>query len=198
MMRKKFTTAVAVAALLISGALVSTPATATEGPAPLPPVALANPDVPLEVIETLPEVVQQSDVKLVDYEPGDLIYYPDGTLVEGQGFTAQLAARICQGIRIVGAPGSWVPSGGQLCTSALWGAPGVTVGYKFGAHPSTVTYGCLQGLGYNSAGAKTWYGIGCGTSSARANIPWGNVLARPGARAMSNGITGVTLEWSIL
>lgn len=162
------------------------------------PIELANPNVPKEVIDGLPDVIKQSDAIIAEnFDPNAIIYYLDGTLVEGQSKAVQARARICQTYTLTGPiGGAW--SKEQVCGSVLWGSPGATIGYTFTVNPSSVTYGCLQGSGYNSLGNKQFYSIGCGNSASRAGIPWGNIIGNPSARAKTNGITGVTLAWSIL
>ncbi|WP_158507227.1 hypothetical protein [Subtercola sp. Z020] len=53
---------------------------------------------------------------------------------------------------------------------------------------------CASGLGYNTAYAPIWYGVGCGGSGA-VNVPWGNVLAYQKLHAYSINGYGGNINW---
>jgi hypothetical protein len=160
------------------------------------PIAIANPGVSQEVIDSLPDVVKQSDVHIdASYMPGMPIYYPDGTLVEGQSAEARAAAALCENLIAYGPPGgAW--GAASVCGGGVFGSPGWQQGYAWAAIEGTFTSGCVLARGFNSTGTQTWYSNGCGTSGGGL-VPWGNVLASPAARALSYAyVAGFTVRWS--
>jgi hypothetical protein len=159
------------------------------------PVARANPGVSQAVIDSLPAAVQASDVHIdSSYKPGMPIYRTDGTLVAGQGAAAMAAAAMCDQ-QAWGPPftGTWGPA--SVCSGVVWGSPGWHQGYSWSTAIGVFTTGCVQARGYNSLQSPTWYGVQCGTGGG-GQVPWGNVLANPAARAKSNGgLAGFTVNW---
>lgn len=161
----------------------------------LPPAAVNNPDIPLSVIESLPEVIQNDrDIVIADdFDPASPIIYPDGTPVEGQSAVKTAAAARCGGTASAGVLGTWgVPSVGGC---AIFGSPGHQEVYSWHVMDPTKTV-CVQGKGFSAAGAQTWYGIGCGTSRTGVGVRWGNILANPAIRAMSQAyLLGNSVSW---
>jgi hypothetical protein len=157
------------------------------------PVAEANPNVSREVIESLPEVVQQSNVKIADsIRPDTLFRYPSGKLVEGQEQRALRCGAI--GINAI-AGGAW--SGVSQCTTALLGHPGLTVTYRWASSEFTDGSACLQFRGSTSPTntSRKWYGGGCGDGGSAA-VFWGNVADYPAARARAyNVVIGWSGRW---
>jgi hypothetical protein len=189
---------IALAGVLAMGAAGSAQAQGSDGDAQLP-VTVANPGVSQEVINSLPPVVQQSDVHIAaSFVAGTPIYYPNGTLVEGQ--SAAGAARAATAFAVCNLS-AWGPPGGNwggasVCTAAVWGSPGATQGYNWARGFGCFTTGVVQVRGYNSSGTETWYSAGSGTSGG-GNVPWGNILSVPAARALSYGyLAGFTADWS--
>ncbi|MEV0949242.1 hypothetical protein [Promicromonospora sp. NPDC050249] len=162
------------------------------------PVAKANPHISREVIESLPEVMQKSDVKIADdIRPGTLFRYPDGKLVEGQERRVLELAAECHGITISALPGGrW--TGESRCSTALLGRPGLQAPYEWNTNAASEGGACLQvrGFVYETRPVSTWFDAGCGTDGDRT-VNWGNVAAYPAARAKTYPITiGWTGFWS--
>ncbi|MGI5186669.1 hypothetical protein ACQEVI_00800 [Promicromonospora sp. CA-289599] len=195
-MRTRSVSVMLVALVLGFSALaIPAPAVADDGYKNLP-VAKANPHISREVIVSLPEVMQKSDVKIADdIRPGTLFYYPNGQLVEGQERRAlELAAR-CHSILIGALPGgAW--SGESRCQTALLGRPGLKAYYEWNTNAASEGSACLQVRGFNTSGSRTWYNAGCGTAG-NVTVNWGNVAAYPAARARTyNIVFGWTGFWS--
>lgn len=198
-------TALAVAALVavtgVASAAASTGAPDQDTSISDLPVAQANPDVSEELIASLPEVVQQSDVTIdSSFEAGTPIIYPDGTPVEGQSEQAQRAAVVarafCGATAFANGLGNW--GSPSYCNVAVFGSVGWTQGYAWSSAKGIANpRGCAQGLGFNAQKVQTWYGLGvCGQGDAYS-IPWGNVLATPGVRVKSLSIpVGFNADWS--
>lgn len=164
------------------------------------PIAKANPNASREIIESLPEVIQQSDSMIGDgYEPGVPIYRLDGTLVEGQSMTARMAAAapMCNHIGISAvAGGAW--SGESTCQTVFWGSVGAYFGYSWASNEHTNGTACLQGRGYHyeTKPVRKWYSIGCGSSGVR-RVYWGNKIDKPAMRAKATAIPfGWTGHWT--
>lgn len=165
------------------------------------PVALANPDVPLDVIASLPEVVQLSDVTIDEsYEIGMPIVYPDGTPVEGQDPEVERAARssraLCSGSAL--APGTGSFGLASTCGSAVFGSPGCYRAYAWntGGVGITAPRACGQGRGFTSQKVPTWYSVSCGTNTG-GSVHWGNVLGNPAFRAQSLSVPlSISVRWS--
>lgn len=156
------------------------------------PVAKANPSVAEEVITSLPEEIQQSDVHIDEsYEPGQLILDTEGVPIDGQDLTTR-AWPNCT-LQAWGPPGSnWGAT--STCGVAVFGHRGYNHGYSWARFSDT--YGCVQFRGYNSAKARTWYTGGCGSFNSGVSVPWGNVLGNPAARAYSQSFaTGWLVDW---
>lgn len=189
-MRTRSVSVMVVALVLgISTLVIPVPAVADESYRDLP-VAKANPDVSRDVIESLPEVMQKSDVKIDDsIRPGTLFRYPDGELVEGQEQRALRCGAI--GISAI-AGGAW--SGVSRCTTALVGSPNLRVRYKWASAWWTEGSACLQVRGSTSPTNTRlkWYGAGCG-GGGEVTVFWGNMAAYPAARARA---FNVVLGWS--
>lgn len=173
-----------------ASAVADVPAASGGDPAAISdlPVAVANPGVPAELIESLPEVVQQSDV-LIDetFEQGMPIVYPDGTPVEGQDASATRAAlesrASCNLSALAPGTGSYGPT--SLCSTAVFGHPGYYRGYVW--HTGwgiTAPRACAQGRGFTPQGTAVWYSVSCGTSTG-GDVHWGNILGNPAFRAQS-------------
>lgn len=112
------------------------------------PVARANPGVSQAVIDSLPAVVQASNVHIdSSYKPGMLIYHTDGTLVAGQGSAAIAAAWLCNQ-QVWGPPWTWGPA--SVCGGVVWGSPGWSQGYAWSSAVGVFTSGCVQGRGQQS------------------------------------------------
>lgn len=192
----------AVAALAVggaNGAVADDPGARTPtGDLSRLPVAVANPDVPLEVIAALPEVVQQSDVVIADdFEPGTPIVHPDGRPVEGQpdGVVAAAERAQCAGRVIAPATGAW--SSADRCGVAVFGHVGYHRYYGFttGAGIAAPRV-CGQGRSFSTSGSPTWTGVGCGTV-AGGSVHWGNVLSNPQFRAQNLSVGWpATVSWS--
>lgn len=180
---------------LTAMALILAPSAANAGEAADDlPILEANPGLSQEVIDSLPEVVLQSDVLVDDsYEPGMPIIYPDGTPVEGQSAATTFAAAFCGGT-VYGPPGTWGATSQGSC--GVFGHPGYKRGYTWAAaNVSIFTTGCVQGRGYNASQNAQWYSLSCG-SIGSGTVPWGNVLAKPATRALSQGTPfGFTASW---
>ena len=199
---RKALVAGAVVALVLSGtnsvmAADSGAGAATDDLSRLP-VAIANPDVPLEVIAALPDVVQRSDVLIADdFQVGSLIVYPDGRPVEGQSDELVAAAERaqCTGTVIAPASGAW--SNADRCGVAVFGHVGYYRYYGFttggGIAAPRV---CGQGRSFTVAGSPTWTGVSCGTI-AGGSVHWGNVLSNPQFRAQNLSVGWpATVSWS--
>jgi hypothetical protein len=162
------------------------------------PVAVANPDVPLEVIAALPAVVQQSDVVIADdFEAGTPIVYPDGRLVEGQSdrVTADEERAQCTGTVVAPATGAW--SNADNCGVAVFGHVGYYRYYSFttGAGIAAPRV-CGQGRSFTVSGSPTWTGVSCGTLTG-GSVHWGNVLGNPQFRAQNLSVGWpATVSWS--
>lgn len=105
----------ALAALLASSILLIGGTSATAAvpaddapPAALPPAAINNPDVPLDVIMALPEQIRNdSDVRIdPDLDPTVPIIDTSGNLVPGQTSISAQAASACS-TTVWGPPGTW-------------------------------------------------------------------------------------------
>ena len=159
------------------------------------PIAKVNPQVSDEVIESLPDVVQQSTVGIApDYQPGTPIYYPNGKLVEGQSAEVMQAAVACSRSVIAPPGGAW--SKADVCPTAIFGYPGF---YKFYSWArSSDTMGCVQvrGYQYETTPVATWRSAGCGNFN-NVEVYWGNVLGNPAARARSQAVVnGWVADWN--
>lgn len=165
------------------------------------PVAIANPDVPLDVIASLPEVVQLSDVTIDEsYQIGMPIVYPDGTLVEGQDPEVTRAVRnsraLCSGSALAPGTGSFGPA--STCGSVVFGSPGYYRGYVWntGGVGINTPRACGQGRGFTSQAVPTWYSVSCGTNTG-GSVHWGNVLGNPAFRAQSLSVPlSISVRWS--
>ena len=193
-MKSRFRPLVLVAAVAAALAFAITPAGAVSVQEDsLPPAAINNPSISLSIITALPEVIQNDPDVIIaeDFVPGPSIY-PDGTPVEGQSSVNSRAARACGGSAAAGLAGAWGVISYSNCN--VWGSPGWTQGYAWNSMDPARSV-CVQGRGFNASGVGTWYGIGCG-SSATVEVPWGNILATPQVRAMSNAVLlGNTVSW---
>lgn len=165
------------------------------------PVAIANPDVPLDVIASLPEVVQLSDVIIDEtFEVGMPIVYPDGSPVEGQDPAVEAAARasraLCSSSAMAPGTGSFGPA--SVCGSVVFGSPGYYRSYAWntGGVGINAPRACGQARGYTSQKVVTWYSVGCGTSTG-GSVHWGNVLGNPAFRAQSLSVPlSISVRWS--
>lgn len=174
--------------------LVPTVATAEE---PLPPAAVNNPDVPLEIIEALPEVIQNDpDIRIDPELKLGPIVYPDGTPVEGQDAATTAAARaFCGGTADATILDQWGPTSTGDCV--VFGSPGWKQGYAWAASDARQNV-CVQLRGFNSSGTRTWYAGSCGKSNAGIEVSWGNILANPATRAKSMALLiPNTVSWHI-
>lgn len=153
---------------------------------PLPPAAVNNPDIPLEIIAALPEVIQNDPDVFIDPEI-DLgpIVYPDGTPVEGQSARMTAAAWYCGGTAEAAVLGTWGLESVGDCS--VWGSVGKVQGYAWAASDPTKSV-CVQVRGFNGLGQRTWYSGSCGFSNPGVGVPWGNVLSHPSLRAKSNAV----------
>lgn len=147
-----------------------------------PPAAVNNPDVPRELIDALPHVIQQDPDVIIDPELvlGPIVY-PDGTPVEGQDAATTREARARCGGTATLPPSSGVRRAGGLHRV---GQPRVQAGYAWGVQDASKSV-CVQGRGFTVSGTRTWYSIGCGKSNAGTSVTWGNVLSNPSIRAMA-------------
>lgn len=76
---------------------------------------------------------------------------------------------------------------------AVFGHPGYQRIYNW-SNGSDVGL-CVQAKGYNSAGAVTWYSLGC-AGNQDWSVAWGNVLAETQVRGFStSGATGAAYIW---
>ncbi len=115
-----------------------------------------------------------------------------GTPVEGQNTANARAARACGGSAAAGLAGAWGPISYSNCN--VWGSPGWTQGYAWNAMDPARSV-CVQGRGFKLSGVGTWYAIGCG-SSGIVDVSWGNILATPQVRAISDAVLlGNTVSW---
>ncbi|WP_188334898.1 hypothetical protein [Cellulomonas soli] len=195
--RVKLSTLAAGVAALMAVVSLAPAATAAESVAePLPPAAINNPDVPLETIEALPEVIQNDPDVIIDpeLELGPIVY-PNGTPVEGQSARMTAAAWSCGGTAQANVFNTWGPASVGDCT--VWGSAGWTQGYTWTVEDLTKSV-CVQVRGFNSSGTRTWYGGGCGFSNAGFSVPWGNVLSNPAVRAQSLAVVSYnSVPWHI-
>jgi hypothetical protein len=149
-----------------------------------PPAAINNPEVPRDLIDALPEIVQQSPDVIVD---PDLVLgpvvYPDGTPVEGQSASQVREARARCGGTATAMLAVYGPE--SVGTCLVFGHAGYRQGYAWGVQNPQGGV-CTQGRGFNASGTRTWYAIGCGKSSSGTTVPWGNMLSNPSVRALSN------------
>lgn len=97
------------------------------------------PEVSQEVWDSLPAIIRNDPNTVIDpeYKPGDLIVYPDGTLVPGQEVSQAAAAFFCGGVVY----GPWYGGWGNLSTSncAIWGSPGAYAIYNWAQAPGVDT-----------------------------------------------------------
>ena len=184
----------ALASTLIGGGTVSAVARAQEKP-DLPPLALANPQAPLALIESFPEWLQQRSDYYVDPDlpVGVSLVYPDGSIVPGQSGAQLLGAYRCS-IDV------WASMLHQTWTfgCAITGYPGYTVVYQgTNQGPSNMLF-CMKVKGFELVAHTTikipfkpvttysyearWYNGGCSQDrSTTVRVPWGNVIAHPAA-----------------
>lgn len=196
MVRNRITAMAALLAssiLLIGGTSATAAVPADDAPtAALPPAAINNPDVPLDVIMALPEQIKNdSDVRIdPDLDPTVPIIDTSGNLVPGQTSISAQAASACS-TTVWGPPGTW--SGAVNSTCSIWGSPGWRVTYRFSQAPNVSTLGCGQATGWNAQYQEFWTGLGCGASGT-ATVDWGNVIAQPKLKAYgANPPAGTTL-----
>lgn len=170
--------AVSLAGALVTVSLAGTSAAET-AIKPLP-IEEANPGISKAVVESLPDVVKNSSVKIADdFEPGTPIYFPNGELVPGQSVKAKAAAAACTESVYSAVTGTW----GAVATSchAIFGSPGLRVPYKWQATSSSsgvASRGTVRVRGFRN-GTAYWAsnGSNVGFETKVVTVDWGNVLA---------------------
>lgn len=159
------------------------------------PAARANPNIPLETIESLPELIQNDPTIHIDpsIEPGmPLVYSETGKPVPGQSPEELAAAATC--LRTVTAPvgGYWLKYDspcGFIGTSAY-----STLTYTKSTNPYSSGTGCWQGRGYSTNNTETWTGMGCIDGSY--TVHWGNVASVPSVKVSAIGTVGYSGAFS--
>lgn len=192
-MRK--TWAAAIAVLPLTALTVGSASAADLGVDHRPPAAVNNPDVPRELIDALPEVIQQDPDVIIDPDVvlGPIVY-PDGTPVEGQDPATMREARARCGGTATATAVIWGPESIGGCT--VWGSVGYKQGYAWGVQDASGS-ACAQGRGFTVSGTRTWYSIGCGKSNAGTTVTWGNILSNPSVRAMATSGPVNSVGWWI-
>lgn len=163
------------------------------------PVAERNPALSLELLASLPPVVQQSTTVTIDpeLEPGTPLIYTDGTVVPGQSEDAIEAAATCGGTAWGPPGGAWGAASTSGC--GVWGYDSTArVSYRWWLSQAAFTTAQVQGWGYNSAKTGGWYGVGSGSNNyVGTTVPWGEVIAVPKLRARTLAVVaGVTVQWA--
>ena len=178
---------------VIAVCAVGSAGVAQASPSEETPVERANPGLSEEILESLPEVVKNSDVRIdSSYEAGMPIVYPDGTPVPGQPERKAAAALSCGGT-VYGSLATWGPVSTGSC--GVFGHPGYERYYHW-VKTGSLANGCVQGKGFNSSATQTWYSLSCGIQNLGQAVPWGNVLASPATRAASTNPPVVfTANW---
>lgn len=183
---RKYARAIVVA---FAAALMTIPVagTAVAGTTDKPtPIEKANPGISKAVVDSLPEVVKNSSVKISpDFQPGTPIYYPNGSLVPGQSEMAVAAAASCSNTVYSAVTGTWGTA--QDGCGAIFGSPGLRVPYKWQATSSSsgsANRGVVRCRGYRS-GTAYWAsnGSNVGFETIVVTVDWGNMLAPLRAQA---------------
>ncbi|ASU84058.1 hypothetical protein CDO52_15795 [Nocardiopsis gilva YIM 90087] len=112
--------------------------------------------------------------------------------VEVQASAQSAKAANCGG-RVVGYPGKWSPAVKGRCSFA--GYPGAKKGYSWKVQSGQNTTACVKVLGFNSKNKPTWYNAGCG-GSGKVTVSWGNNLATPKVKAISQTPHLALVAWS--
>lgn len=159
----------------LSGIAAAAPQSQSSAPTRLPPAAISNPEVPIDVIMALPEVIREDGAVRIDpdLDPNVPIVDAKGRMVPGQSSTAMRAS--CS-TGVYGPPGFW--SGAVDSTCSVWGSPGFKLTYRFSLQPGLTNPACGQATGWNASYQEFWAGLGCG-STGYAQVDWGNVIAQP-------------------
>jgi hypothetical protein len=83
-------------------------------------------------------------------------------------------------------------------TCAVFGRPGLRVGYAWAVPLFSNGRVCVQARGYkliDGVRKARWFGMGCGTSGS-GTVPWGNVAATPAVRGkVQLGFLGGAFSW---
>lgn len=150
----------------------------------------ANPGISEEVLQSLPDVVKDSDVQIADdFVPNTPIYYPDGTLVPGQSTAAIARAAACSENVSSAIYNEW----GAVITSchSIFGSPGLKVTYAWQATSDSIGIVRVQGFQMITPQPGRydpyWKSNGRNTGSEviKITVTWGNVLANLKAQGKS-------------
>lgn len=158
-------------------------------------VALANPDVPLDVIEGLPsELLDRSDLWLSPEISSDTVFVSAETglpLMTQTNAEIEFALAACGSWRSVVAPvgGSWYTYT-HPC-AYVGGTATSTKTYQTSKSASTSGTGCWQLKGYaweSGVVKEKWFPVGCNTGAF--NVAWQNSASYPAVKVSAAGIIG--------
>lgn len=162
----------------------------------LPPLAIANPDINIDVIKGFPEWVQQRPDIQVDKSitASTPMITTDGLPLEGQAAGKMAAAAEC-GRQLVGIPSVWTAALPSSC-GVIGVNSSTTVTYTLITNTVYNGTACMQARGYilDPAGnsKEMWYTGGCSSawSNVSHTVPWGNVASVPAVKIQQVGIIG--------
>jgi len=176
--------------LALSTAALSTRSAVASPSEPLPPAAKSNPQVSLDVVESLPKSVQDDPTVYIDpsVQPDMPQVYAD-TLkpVPGQDPDAMAAAATCGSNVAAAGTGAWFGPFQSNC-AFIGGSQNSKLTYTKFTDPNSYGRACWQGRGYDwlspsNTYREYWAGMGC--SDGSYTVDWGNVISVPAVKARS-------------